>query len=82
MIWVAKNLYFFNCLLDGAHTKRFKIVRATAPFCCAKSLQEALQEIQQKILQDRDVMRLLMLNLRVRPLHQQRQYQLTPGSPG
>jgi len=20
MIWVAKNLYFFNCLLDGAHT--------------------------------------------------------------
>ena len=21
MIWVAKNLYFFNCLLDGAHTK-------------------------------------------------------------
>ena len=22
MIWVAKNLYFFNCLLDGAHTKR------------------------------------------------------------
>ena len=36
----------------------------------------------QKILQDRDVMRLLMLNLRVRPLHQQRRYQLTPGSPG
>ena len=22
MIWVAKNLYFFNCLLDGAHTKQ------------------------------------------------------------
>ena len=21
MIWVAKNLYFFNCLLDGAHTR-------------------------------------------------------------
>ena len=20
MIWVAKKLYFFNCLLDGAHT--------------------------------------------------------------
>ena len=26
MIWVAKNLYFFNCLLDGAHT----IATATA----------------------------------------------------
>lgn len=51
-------------------------------FCCAKFLQETLQEIQQKILQDRDVMRLLMLNLRVRPLHQQRRHQLTPGSPG
>lgn len=23
MIWVAKNLYFFNCLLDGAHTTHF-----------------------------------------------------------
>ena len=28
MIWVAKNLYFFNCLLDGAHT----IYGVTAPF--------------------------------------------------
>ncbi len=28
MIWVAKNLYFFNCLLDGAHTKK----GASAPF--------------------------------------------------
>ena len=24
MIWVAKNLYFFNCLLDGAHTNDLK----------------------------------------------------------
>lgn len=23
MIWVAKNLYFFNCLLDGAHTRLY-----------------------------------------------------------
>lgn len=28
MIWVAKNLYFFNCLLDGAHTR----ILATALF--------------------------------------------------
>lgn len=55
-------------------------------FCCAKSLQKPLQEIQQKtqqkILQDRDVMRLLMLNLQVRPLQQQRRHRLIPGSPG
>lgn len=24
MIWVAKNLYFFNCLLDGAHTRKLR----------------------------------------------------------
>ena len=45
-------------------------------FCCAKALQEALQKIQQKSLQEtlqnRDVMRLLILNLRVHPLHRQR----------
>ena len=32
MIWVAKNLYFFNCLLDGAHTNDLKSVNATASF--------------------------------------------------
>ena len=31
--WVAKNLYFFNCLLDGAHTT----TGATAPFLCHKT---------------------------------------------
>jgi len=25
MIWVAKNLYFFNCLLDGAHTNIYGV---------------------------------------------------------
>ena len=34
MIWVAKNLYFFNCLLDGAHTSCYMV-------CFFYSLEEA-----------------------------------------
>ena len=34
MIWVAKKLYFFNCLLDGAHTK----ICATAPFSISETV--------------------------------------------
>lgn len=41
-------------------------------FCCAKSLQKSLQKILQETLQNRDVMRLLILSLRVHPLHRQR----------
>ena len=44
MIWVAKNLYFFNCLLDGAHT----IVRQPH-FVCAK--RNAGIKISDEILQ-------------------------------
>ncbi|MCI5525919.1 MAG: fibronectin type III domain-containing protein [Dorea sp.] len=32
MIWVAKNLYFFNCLLDGAHTTKDQKITATASY--------------------------------------------------
>lgn len=40
MIWVAKNLYFFNCLLDGAHT--IKLPGLFLPFLQKKNLKWSL----------------------------------------
>ena len=44
MIWVAKNLYFFNCLLDGAHTTSF---RTTALFIFIK-IEELIKWIKDR----------------------------------
>lgn len=52
MIWVAKNLYFFNCLLDGAHTISCDQLVAFLfdPGCAEQLLQYFLDGSQQIVV--------------------------------